>query len=51
MSRGTPYDKRATNEVISQLVNMQRQMKKEKQIDKNNYDSADSEVDENEGKY
>jgi hypothetical protein len=41
-------DKRATNEVISQLVNMQREMKREKR--KDNYDSDESEDEVLEGK-
>jgi hypothetical protein len=40
-------DKRATNEIITQLVAAQRQMKREKNIDKNNYDSDDSENEQN----
>lgn len=41
-------DKRATHEVISQLVNMQREMKREKR--KDNYDSDESDDEVLEGK-
>uniref|UniRef100_A0A7S3JG97 Uncharacterized protein n=1 Tax=Euplotes harpa TaxID=151035 RepID=A0A7S3JG97_9SPIT len=41
-------NKRETREVISQLVNMQREMIRDKSKNKNNYDSDDSESD-NEG--
>jgi hypothetical protein len=42
-------DKRATNEVISQLVQEQRKLDRDKKIDKNNYDSDDSDHESDNG--
>ena len=42
----SPDLKRETQEVIQQLVNMQRERKRESEKDKNNYDSQESENDE-----
>ena len=41
--------RKATREVIAQLVDVQRNMKKEKTKNKNNYDSDDSASEYNEG--
>lgn len=50
LSRLTPnlqnrsrLEKRETTEVIAQLVDIQRKMKKDKEKDRNNYDSEESE--------
>ena len=45
-SKSPDFLKRETQEVIQQLVNMQRERKKESEKDKNNYDSQESENDE-----
>lgn len=45
-NRSRLEEKRETTEVISQLVDMQRKMKRDKQIDHNNYDSEESENNE-----
>jgi hypothetical protein len=52
-NRKTFYKRKQTNDVLSQLVNMQRENKKEEKSKKkkNNYDSDESKTDSEEGTY
>jgi hypothetical protein len=52
-SRKTSHKRRQTDDVLSQLVNMQRNNKREVESKKkkNNYDSDESKTDSEEGKY